>query len=252
MSATNHLLFYIAIPLLLGGGSLALMRLTDGNAGGGAAAEIIIASIALLLAVLPAIFYRLFIQSQLQQGFARLADGELRLPDELAIGDLLSDRIDSWVPYHHSLKVSVCLQGHNEKIHVQLRLRLEFTADQWGKSIARHLDKVLPHLQQTVQHRLYIASQMDRELACSLDGSKLLNEDEERVLRSKFLSALETIQLQGVHFPTVTSGIDIDRNVRKVPQKLPMSTLSNSALDDEFDTDALELDDTLLKELGIG
>lgn len=252
MSVTTRLLFYLVLPLLLGGGSLALMSLTLENLGENPSAFAGIGLIALLLAMLPAAFYHFFIHSQLQHGFARMQDGSIYLPGELTLGALLTDRIDTWIPFQHQLRTSVCLQGHNEKLFVKLSLNIELTADKWGKRMAKHLDKALTQLEQTVQHALYTASQMDREMAYSLDGSILLNEDDERVLKSKFLSAMETIVIHGVHFPGNASGIHIERNVRKVPQNIPMAALSNSSREEgELADDELELDEGLLRSLGV-
>jgi len=248
MSTSIRLSFNLLLPLLFGSASFAALYLLTRNFGENSTVYAGIGAISLLLAALPVAVYRLFIKSQIQTGFAQLEDGNIFLPEELQLGPLLKGSIENWLPYEHTLHTTVCLQGKDERIFVTLNLNLTLSADHDGKRIAKHLDKALSQLEQAVQHTLYNASQMDPDMANSLNGSVLLNEDDEAVLKSKFLSALEMIELRGVSFPVTTDGIHLNRNVRKEKIELPAA---RQDADDWPDEDDLMLNDDLLKSLGV-
>ncbi|MGM0594709.1 MAG: hypothetical protein ACQETD_09250 [Pseudomonadota bacterium] len=248
MSLTTRLLFYLILPLTLGGGSLITMYQLVQQFGGGAVVLAGIVIIALLLALLPIALFRILILGQLQEGFALLDSGEVSLPEEVALNALLGDRIVHWVPYHHTLRTTVCLHGEQERIFVNIAVTLTLHHSKQGKKLAKQLEKVLPRLEQTVQQALYNASKMDPDMAHSLSGSVLLNEDDERTLKSKFLSALEMVAINGVDFPLLAEDLQIDRNVQRKALPRPPQDKQSVQEGDELE---LSLDDSLLDELGL-
>lgn len=247
MSKTIRLSFNLLLPLLLGSGSFALLFLLTRQFGQNSAVYIGIGTISVLLAALPIAIYRLLLKGQMQQGFAQLNSGQFCLPDEIPLSALLTDAIDIWIPYSQTMQTTACLQGVNERIFVELNLDFTLAADNYGKQIVEHLDEALSQLEQAVQHILYKSSQLDPDMAGSLDGSVLLNEEDEAVLKSKFLSALDMIAIRGVSFPVTTDGIRLNRNVRKEP----MAPTLRPGDDNLPDEDELKLNDDLLQSLGM-
>lgn len=245
MHQTMHLYFYLVLPLLFACTGLGIMWLIVGHHLQHLPAQALVGSITLLLALLPILFFRYFVHSQLQQGFARLNNDQIKLPEELSLGSLLGDQIDSWIPANQLVETTTCLYGENEHLYVKITVHISISADKYGKHFVEGLDKNIPLLIKKIQHAIYSASRMDPDMVMSLNGSTLLNEDDEAVLRSKFLSALETIAIQGVTFPVDTDGIHIDRQVRK--EKL--QSIKTADQEEKLD---LTLDDSLLRSLGVG
>jgi hypothetical protein len=249
MPKSIQLSFNLLLPLLFGGGSFALLNLFSDQFGRNAAVYIGMGTITLLLTLLPVIIYRLILKSQIQEGFALLNDGTVHLPEELSLRALLSDAIEGWIPFSHSIQTIACLVGKKERIFVTLELDFTLEANQDGKQFAEHIDQAVPQLEQVIQHCFFKASQVDPDMANSLDGSVLLNEDDEAVLKSKFLSALELIDIQGVHFPVSATGIRLNRSVRKETIQQPVSI--DPIADELPDDEDLMLNDELLKSLGV-
>ena len=244
MPKSIRLTFYLLLPLILGGGGLILMWLIAGAQTAYPPVLALLGTIALLLALLPMLFFRFFIHSQIQQGFARLSNGQIKLPNELKVGTLLGDQVESWMPTEQIVQTTVCLHGIQERLHVDIEVTIHLSPDRTGKLFAAQISKAMPQLEKNIQHAIYSASRMDPAMAFSLNGSTLLNEDDEAVLKSKFLSALETISIQGISFPVDTRGLRIHRNVRKERIK------ANASQPHEEDLD-LHLDGDLLKSLGV-
>lgn len=249
MSKTIQLSFNLFLPLLFGGSSFALLLLFSDHFGRNTAVYIGIGTITLLLTLLPVIIYRLILKSQIQEGFALLNDGTVHLAEELSLRALLSDAIEGWIPYSHSLQTIACLEGKKERIFVTLGLDFTLDANQYGKQFAEQIDQAIPQLEQAIQHSFFKASQIDPDMANSLDGSMLLNEDDEAVLKSKFLSALELIDIKGVNFPLTATGIRLNRNVRKETIQQPVSPAT--VADELPGEEELMLNDELLKSLGV-
>lgn len=242
MSVSIRLSAYLFLPLMVGTTSFFTMKYLGGTNSDSALMTGIMLGITLLLGLLPSLLYRSFIQGQLQQGFAHMDDGSVLLPDELGIGAILGDRIQYWQSYEHLLSTTVRLHGSKADLLVGLRINLTLWPDKHGKELAKNFDESLPLLERSIQECLYGASLMDDGFALALDGSTLLNEDDERVLKSKFLSALEMLAIEGVFFPHDAAGIHIDRNVKKEKHA---SVVSTAAEED------LRLDENLLKRAGM-
>jgi hypothetical protein len=246
MSASIRLSAYLFLPLLLSTGSfLALHALGNGIDKTPVVLGVML-TISLLLGLIPALLFRFFVHNQLRQGFAHMADGSVKLPHELGIRELAGDRIRHWQSYEQQLSTTVRLHGPDADLLVNLLLNLTLIPDEQGKQLAQHLDEALPLLERTVQECLYDASRMDVGLASALDGSTLLNEEDDRVLKSKFLCALETLSIEGVFFPHAASGIHIDRNVSKERHAVEATKPS-----EELEEGDLVLDDSLLESAGM-
>lgn len=246
MSVAIRLIAYLLLPLLLATGSFLVMRTLPGGAGETPLVLGVTLAISLLLGLLPALLFRFFVHGQLRQGFAHMEDGSVRLPGELGIADLAGERIRHWQPFEQLLSTTVRLHGIGVDLLVEIHLDLTLVPDEHGRKLARHFDAALPLLEQSIQECLYYASLNDDGLAMGLDGSTLLNEEDERVLKSKFLCALETLAIEGVFFPHEAAGIRIDHRVKRERQKSPPATPP-----DEFDDQDLLLDETLLKSAGV-
>lgn len=248
MSAKTRLFAYLFLPLLLAISSFLAMSSIGDNVANSTLALGVMLSISLLLGLIPILLYRFFVHSQLLPGFACMHDGRVLLPNELEIAEVIGgDRINYWQAFDQSLSTTVRLHGTTADLLVNIHLKMTLWQDECGKELAVHIDEVLPLLEERIQESLYKASQMDDGFAAALDGSILLNEEDERVLKSKFLSALETLAIDGIYFPHEASGIHVDRNVKKIMHP----TKSADASGELFDEADLLLDDALLKSAGI-
>jgi hypothetical protein len=241
-----RLIAYAAIPVLFSSGSFLVMRSLIQSVAETPLVLGIVFSISLLLGLLPALLFRLFVHSQLQQGFAHMDDGSVRLPGELGIAELAGNRIRHWQAFEQRLSTTVRLHGRGADLLVSIHLNMTLIPDEHGRELAKHIDEALPLLEQTIQECLYSASRMDDGLAKALDGSALLNEEDERVLKSKFLCALETLTIDGIFFPHEAAGIQIERSVTR-----DRHLTESAEPPDEFKDEDLLLDETLLKGAGI-
>ena len=79
-----------------------------------------------------------------------------------------------------------------------------------------------------------------------LSKRTLLNEEDEKVLRSKFLSALEVQPLESITLPLDTDSLTINRETHSRP--IAPSPLSHSR---ELDESALHLNQDLVEQLGL-
>lgn len=246
MSVSIRLSAYLILPLLLSVSSFATMNFLGERFADDLLVQGIMLSISLLLGLLPILLYHFFVHSQLQQGFAHMDNGSVLLPNELGLAAVVGDRVVHWQSFEQTLNTTVRLHGTKADLRVSISVILTLWPDRHGKKLARHLDEAIPLLERSIQECLYSASCMDDGFSLALDGSTLLNEDDERVLKSKFLSALEMLEIKGVFFPHDASGIHIDRNVKK-EKPAPEAP---AAKDDILDEDLL-LDDDLLKSAGM-
>lgn len=246
MSVPIRLSAYLIIPLLLAAGSFIAMNYLGERFTGDPLVQGVMFSISLLLGLLPALLYRFFVHSQMQDGFAHMDDGRVLLPHELGIAAVVGDRIHHWQSFEQSLQTTVRLHGAMADLLVSIRVNLTLWPDIKGKELAKHFDEATPLLERAIADCLYRASCMDDGFALALDGSTLLNEDDERVLKSKFLSALELLTIKGVFFPHDAAGIYIDRSVTKEKHAPECSDAA-----DELHEDELLLDNTLLKSAGM-
>lgn len=210
--------------------------------------QLISFGIALLLALLPIAIFSFLIRSQLKQGFARLKNGKIVPLGEITLDMVLTHRIMDWQLYQQHLDTEVCLQGDRELIYVRMGLNFRIPSSKRGKQFVKHYDNSMKIFEAWVQRAIYIASLRDREMVQLLPKDILLNEEDERVLRSKFLSALEAQPLESVRLPLDTDGITIDRQIRK------RTRTSNPLIKVDQDVlleNALNLDEKLIHDLGL-
>ena len=211
--------------------------------------QAIIIGLSTLLAALPPITFGFIIRSQLKDGFALLKNGDVVLLKEITLTQVLGNRITAWKLFQQHLDTEVCLQGKNELVYVQLGMDFKIPATERGKQFVKHLKNNMIIFEAWVQRAIFIASSMDRELAHGLANNALMNEEDELVLRSKFLSALEVQPLKSIELPVNTSGLSVNRKVRVkkkiAPVASPVRTTAQQLEDD------LSLDGDLLNELGL-
>lgn len=247
MSRLTRLSAYLLLPMLLGGGAYVVMIALPVSHGETLPAQAVMVVIALLLGILPVVLYRFFIHAQLRSGFACLDDGRLLLPKELQPAMVLNKRIVRWQLFEQAIDTTVRLHGEGEELLVNICVTLTISPDEAGKHVVHQLDAALALVEKAIQESLYNASLEDKDIGRSLDGSTQLNEGDERVLKSKFLSAMEQMVIEGIYFPHDASGIEIDHLVHKQPL-----VECKAQLPDEMDApDTLQLDQALLKTLGV-
>jgi hypothetical protein len=247
MSLLSRLIANLLLPLLLFiSGYLLLFTLGEGLIST-PTLYVVAILIALLLAALPPLLFTLLIRSQLQKGFALLKDGDIVTHEEITLGMILGNRITAWRLYQQHLSTEVCLQGSDELIYVQMDLKFQIPATDKGKQFIKHFKHNITVFEAWVQRAIYLASLQDRELVEILPADVLLNEDDERVLRSKFLSALEAQPLESIRLPLDTSSLTVNRRVRCKPKAdSPLSTPPA-----ELTEEQLSLDSELVAQLGL-
>ena len=202
-----------------------------------------------LLAALPPIAFYFLIRSQIKEGFALLTNKRVVLPSEITLGMVLGNRITAWKAFQHRLDTEVCLQGEGVLVYVQLGLNFRIPASDNGKRFIKHFKNNFTVFEAWVQRAIFLASGYDREQTHSLASGALMNEEDERTLCSKFLSALEMQPLKSVELPVDTSGLTINRKVRV---KKTGSTIANKLQPSEQQLDDdLTIDDALLSQLGL-
>lgn len=238
MTRLTRLIAHLLLPLLLLGiGYLLFYRL-----GEGVLDELSLRATAItlsaLLAAIPPLLFRFLILSQLKEGFALLQDGRVVTPTELSLSDVLGHRITAWMLFQQHLDTEICLQGDGELLYIPLGLDFSIPANQHGKAFIRHYQHNMTQFEAWLQRTLFIASCRDREMASSLGENTLLNEEDERILRHKFLRALRAQPQESVLLPLTSSCIQLNRDICR-REKLP-------AQEGELD-----LDRELLHELGI-
>lgn len=246
MPLSIRLSAYLVLPLLLAGTSFQLMD-TLADAYEENLPLLIRVGMALLPGLLPIALYRVFIHRRLQSGFACLDDGRVMLPRELQLAMVLGKHIVRWQPFTLPLNTTVRLHGDDEELLVQIRVFLTIPPDKAGKQVVQQLDAVLTLVEVSIQEALYSASLEDAYLGRGLNGSTPRNDEDERLLKSKFLSAMEMLTIEGIAFPHDAAGIEIDHNVRK--ERIVGSAPQPPA--DDTGTDDLQLDPALLKTLGM-
>lgn len=247
MSLTSRLFAYLFLPVLLViGGYLLLYKLGEGLLSPPALKTVSLL-IALLLGALPVLIFHFLIRSQLQPGFALLKNGEIVTLGEITLPMILGNRITAWKLYQQHLSTEVCLQGDDELVYVQMGLDFQLPASERGKQFVRHYKHNIAVFEAWVQRAIYLASLQDRELLQILPQDVLLNEDDERVLRSKFLSALEAQPLESIKLPLDTSSLNVNRRVRTRPRAV--SSLAEKS--QEINEEALNLDQNLIEKLGL-
>jgi hypothetical protein len=245
MTLLSRLIANALLPLfLLCGGYLLLYQLGEGLLGEMSLQASAI-GLSALLAALPPIAFNFIIRSQLKEGFALLKNGKVVLPNEITLTHVLGNQITAWKLFKQHLDTEVCLQGKNELVYVQLGLDFQIPANERGKRFIKHFKNNMTVFEVWVQRAIFLASMMDRELAHSLANHIMMNEEDERTLRSKFLSALEMQPLKSIELPVNTAGLSVNPKVRVRKKITPVQP---SALHLEDD---LGLDDDLLNQLGL-
>lgn len=212
--------------------------------------KLFVISIALLLASLPPITFSFLIRSQLKKGFALLKNGNIVTLSEITLDMVITNRIKAWKLYQQHLDTEVCLQGENELIYVELGLDFQLPPNDRGKQFVRHYNNNIAIFEAWVQRAIYLASLQDKELVQLIPKEVLLNEEDERVLRSKFLSALEAQPLESIRLPLDTNSLTVNRKVRKRAKANSHRPISHHDLEHPS-TEALKLDPQLLHELGL-
>lgn len=248
MTLLSRLIANLLLPLLFFCGGYLLLYQLGENLISKQLLQPIAITIALLLASIPAVAFAFLIRSQLKPGFALLKNGNVVLLGEITLEMVLTHRITAWKLYQQHLDTEVCLQGNNELIYVKMGLDFQIPANARGKQFIKHYSNNMAIFEAWVQRAIYIASLQDRELVHILPDSVLLNEEDERVLRSKFLSALETQPLKSVRLPLDTSGIRIDRQIRTRANASPPLIANDQEI---LPDDALSLDQKLIQDLGL-
>lgn len=237
MTPLSRLTAYILLPLLLSPSYWLFHRL-----GAGALDEDPLQAastlLTLLLAALPPLTFRFIICSQLKEGFALLRDGRVVLPSELRIADVLGHRITAWKLFRQHMETEVCLQGEGELLYVRLGFDFTLHPNELGKGFIQHLQHNMTIFEAWVQRVIYLASTRDSEMAHHVGPETLLNEEDERILRRKFLYALRSEPLQSVLLPASSSEIRLKREVRR-REKI-------ASVEEE-----LKLDSALLQQLGL-
>lgn len=214
MTPLSRLIANILLPLLFFCcGYVLLYRL-----GEGLLEETLLQSIAIglsaLLAILPPLAFGSIIRSQVKEGFALLKNGNIVTLGEITITDVLGEQITAWKLFQQQLKTEACLQGEKELVYVQLVLDFHIPNNQSGKEFVKNYKNNMIFFDAWIQRTIFLASIQNRELAHSLASGAMMNEEDERVLRRKFLSALKSQPLNGIELPTDISGISVNRQVR--------------------------------------
>lgn len=205
-------------------------------------------SLALLLAAIPPLAFHFIIRSQIKEGFALLANNTIVLPHEITLTNVLSGRITAWKLFEQHLDTVICLQCDDELVYVDMGLDFCIPANERGKQFVKHYKTNMTVFEAWVQRTIYLASARDPELAHNLAIKALMNEDDERTLRSKLLSSMEAKDLRSVELPVDTNGLTVNREVTVRKRHMNSVTAENSSgiqLDE-----SLELDGDLLGELG--
>lgn len=243
MTVVSRLIINVLLPLLLlSGGYLLLYGLGQGIISE-APLQTLSIGLSALIAALPPLAFRLIVRNQIKRGFALLKSGKVVLPNEITLFDVLGDRITAWKLFQQHLNTEACLQGEGMMIYVQLGLDFYIPANERGKQFIKHYKTNMTIFEAWVQRAIFLASLQDRELVHILPDEVLLNEDDEQVLRSKFLSALEDQPLESLILPIDTSAITVNRQVRTIPI---IRNDSNQPIEENLD-----LDQKLLHELGL-
>ncbi len=250
MTLLSRFIANVLLPLLLFCTSFLLLYRTGDNIIPEQPLKLIAFSIALLLASLPPIVFSFLIRSQLKKGFALLKNGNIVTLGEITLDMVITNRIKAWRLYQQQLHTEVCLQGENELIYVDIELDYQIPPNKRGKHFVKHYKNNIVIFEAWVQRAIYLASLQDKELVQLIPHEVLLNEEDERVLRSKFLSALEAQPLESVTLPLGTCSLRVNRKVRKRAQNsTPLST--SNAGKDSSSAEALSLDPQLLLKLGL-
>lgn len=247
MSLQSRLIAYFLLPLLFFWcGYLLLYGLGEGLVPP-LLLQTVAIGIALLLGSLPLIVFSFLIRSQLKPGFALLRNGDIVTLGEITLGMILGNRITAWRLYLQHLDTEVCLQGDGELVYVKMGLDFEIPPSKRGKQFIKHYSHNVTVFEAWVQRAIYLASLQDKELLQILPDNVLLNEEDERVLRSKFLSALEAQPLDSIKLPLDTASLTVNRKLRIRPTSAPALNHDSQELSDE----ELNLDQKLINELGL-
>ena len=177
--------------------------------------QVVVGGLSILLAVLPPIAFSFLIRSQIREGFALLKNGKVVTPGEITLPDVIGHQITAWKPFAQRLDTEICLQGEGDVFYVQLGLDFYIPANERGKEFVRHFKTNIAVFEAWVQRSIFRASQLDPQLLHSLHEECLLNEADEQLLRRKFLKALESRLLLAVKLPVSSSGLKINRQVRR-------------------------------------
>jgi len=238
MTLLSRLTAYLLLPLLsLVAGYLLFYRLGEGLLHEFALHGIAI-TLALLLAALPPLLFHFVIRSQLKEGFALLKDGQVVTPTEITLTDILGHRIVAWKLFRQHLDTEVCLQGDGELLYIKLGFDFSIPATEAGKRFVRHYQHNMTVFEAWVQRSIYVASCQDREMATHLEQETLLNEEDEKMLRHKFIYALRAQPLRSLSLPASSREIRLNREIRRREKQVSPE-------------EELDLDTTLLLQLGL-
>jgi hypothetical protein len=228
----------ILLPVLLFGGGYLLFHWLGRGVVDAFELQVMAISLAALLAALPPVAFSYIIQSQIREGFALLRGGAIATPNEITLNDVLTHRITAWKPFRQHLTTEVCLQGEGELLYVTLGFDFTIPANEGGKRFVQHFAHNMTVFEAWVQRSIYEASCHDREMAANLDEATLLNEEDERILRHKFIYALRAQPLRSLQLPTSSRDIHLRREIRR-REKVPGPG------------EQLDLDTLLLQQLGL-
>lgn len=251
MTRISRLIFNLILPLILFNFGYFGLYWLGSDLVEGILLQFISIGLSLLLASLPPLVFRFLIRSQIKNGFALLKSGKIVTPDEITIGHVLGNQLVAWEAFAHHLDTEVCLQGDEELVYIKLRLDFSIPANKRGKLFVKHLKTNMTVFEIWVQRAIFIASAMERGLAHSLASSKLMNEEDENVLRSKILSALEMQPLKSLVLPSDTSGITVSRDMRVVKKETTGHAPGTSPATglEQIHGDAIKHDDQPLEQL---
>lgn len=208
--------------------------------------QIISIVIALLIGSLPLLIFSFLIRSQIKPGFALLKNGDIVTQGEITLDMVLTGRITAWKLYQQHLDTEVCLQGNGELVYMKMGLDFQVAPNERGKQFIKHYKHNVSVFEAWVQRAIYLASQQDKDLLHMLSERTLLNEEDEKVLRSKFLSALEAQPLESIALPLDTDLLTINRETLSRPTPSP-----SKHSEEELNEKALHLNQELIQQLGL-
>lgn len=248
MTPLSRIIANILLPIsFFGGGYMLLFSLGQGLVDEPTLYAAAI-GLALLLAAIPPLAFHYIIRSQLKEGFALLSNNTIVLPHEITLANVLSGRIKAWKLFEQHLDTVICLQSDDELVYVDMGLDFCIPANERGKQFVKHYKTNMTVFEAWVQRTIYLASARDPEIGHNLSIKALMNEDDERDLRSKLLSSMEAKELRSVELPIDTDGLSVNREVRV--RKRHINTVSSDHSSGIQLDESLELNSDLLGELG--
>jgi hypothetical protein len=194
---------------------------------------------AIVAALLPTVALTAVVRSLSQRGFAILKGGTVHTSQEIALFTLLRGEIVRWVPFELPLEGSFILEGGQHRVTIDLRIERQLSQDSAGRRLAALLPAIETRLNEQAHDAIHQGSRHDREIASAFDGSRLLNDEDIEITKSKLLSALEMAPIDGIDYPLQPSGITILGKPKISPLDTPLPEITADlhhpdSLDDEL------------------